>query len=131
MKFSAKRRKFLTESTRTAAGVGVAALMLGLYARQSRALPADAIRPPGALEEDSFLGACIRCGLCVRDCPYDTLKLAELGDVTVGVEQHPPGIRADEEVRPERDQDQDQQHVARRAAGRRRHRRDPRQDRRE
>ena len=80
MKFSAKRRKFLTESTRTAAGVGVAALMLGLYARQSRALPADAIRPPGALEEDSFLGACIRCGLCVRDCPYDTLSLAVVGD---------------------------------------------------
>jgi ferredoxin-type protein NapG len=24
--------------------------------------------------------ACVRCGLCVRDCPYDTLKLAELGD---------------------------------------------------
>ncbi|MEN8710626.1 MAG: ferredoxin-type protein NapG [Arenicellales bacterium] len=80
MKFSGNRRKFLTETARTAAGVGVAALMLGIYARQSRALPADAIRPPGALEEDEFLGACIRCGLCVRDCPYDTLSLAAVGD---------------------------------------------------
>ena len=25
----------------------------------------------------------MRCGLCVRDCPYDTLKLAELGDKTM------------------------------------------------
>lgn len=80
MKFSAKRRKFLTESARTAAGIGVATLLLGLYTRQSRALPADAIRPPGALQEDAFLGACIRCGLCVRDCPYDTLVLAPAGD---------------------------------------------------
>ena len=38
------------------------------------------IRPPGALGEDDFLSACIRCGLCARDCPYDTLKLAELGE---------------------------------------------------
>ena len=31
------------------------------------------------MAEEDFLAACIRCGLCVRDCPYDTLKLAELG----------------------------------------------------
>ena len=33
-----------------------------------------------ACRKTDFLGACIRCGLCVRDCPYDTLKLATLGD---------------------------------------------------
>ena len=80
MTFSGKRRKFLTDSARTVAGVGLSALMLGLYTRQSRALPAEAIRPPGALDEEDFLGACIRCGLCVRDCPYDTLSLAKVGD---------------------------------------------------
>ena len=37
-------------------------------------------RPPGAADEEAFQSACVRCGLCVRDCPYDTLKLAELGD---------------------------------------------------
>lgn len=52
-------------------------LGLGLYAKQTQALPATAIRPPGALAENDFLGACIRCGLCVRDCPYDTLRLAK------------------------------------------------------
>jgi ferredoxin-type protein NapG len=32
------------------------------------------------LPEHDFLAACVRCGLCVRDCPYDTLKLSDLGD---------------------------------------------------
>ncbi len=75
-----QRRKFLTDSLKTVCGVGVVALGLGLLSRQSRALPATAIRPPGALAEEDFLGACIRCGLCVRDCPYATLRLSQLGE---------------------------------------------------
>lgn len=55
-------------------------LGVGLYTRQSSALPSTALRPPGALPEEDFLAACVRCGLCVRDCPFDTLKLAALGD---------------------------------------------------
>jgi ferredoxin-type protein NapG len=54
-----------------------------LVAKQSAARAAQVIRPPGALNEPAFLGACIRCGLCVRDCPYDTLKLATLDDNVV------------------------------------------------
>jgi len=81
MKMNKAKRQFFVASLKTASAVGIAALGLGLYSRQSRALPAQAIRPPGALPENDFLGACIRCGLCVRDCPYDTLHLAELGDV--------------------------------------------------
>ena len=78
-KFSKKaagRRQFLFDSARTACGVGMLGLGLGLYAKQSKALPALALRPPGALAEEDFLGACIRCGMCVRDCPYNTLELA-------------------------------------------------------
>lgn len=56
------------------------ALGVGLYGSQASERPAQAIRPPGALPEPEFLAACVRCGLCVRDCPFDTLKLAELGD---------------------------------------------------
>ena len=74
------RRRFLTDTLRTAVGVGLVAVALGVYQRQARALPATAIRPPGVADEKVFQSACIRCGLCVRDCPYDTLKLAELGD---------------------------------------------------
>ncbi len=73
------RRRFLTSMARTACGVSLLALGVGFYARESKALPAEYIRPPGALDEDAFLAACTRCGICVRDCPYGILKLAELG----------------------------------------------------
>ncbi|MGB5744743.1 MAG: ferredoxin-type protein NapG [Sedimenticolaceae bacterium] len=76
----AARRRFLGITLRSAVGVGLVAMTLGVYQRQARALPATAIRPPGAADETAFQAACIRCGLCVRDCPYDTLKLAQLGD---------------------------------------------------
>ena len=39
------------------------------------------LRPPGAENEQRFLSLCIRCGLCVDACPYDTLKLANLSDL--------------------------------------------------
>ncbi|HHH39439.1 MAG TPA: ferredoxin-type protein NapG [Sedimenticola sp.] len=74
------RRKFLADLARTACGVGLMGMGLGLYSKSASSLPAQAIRPPGALPEEEFLGACIRCGLCVRDCPYEILKLAEPGD---------------------------------------------------
>jgi ferredoxin-type protein NapG len=74
------RRRFLKDAAGVAGGAGLLALGAGMYAKQASALPATAIRPPGALPEDDFLAACVRCGLCVRDCPYNTLKLAELGD---------------------------------------------------
>jgi ferredoxin-type protein NapG len=38
------------------------------------------LRPPGALKEEDFLKTCIKCGLCVEACPYDTLLLAKPGD---------------------------------------------------
>lgn len=74
------RRKFLANIARTAGGVTLLGLGLGMYSRQSLSLPAHALRPPGVGGEKDFLSACIRCGLCVRDCPYDTLKLSELSD---------------------------------------------------
>ena len=48
-----------------------------MYARHARALPPAAIRPPGALAEADFSAACIRCGMCVRDCPFNILHLAK------------------------------------------------------
>ncbi|RME34509.1 MAG: ferredoxin-type protein NapG [Gammaproteobacteria bacterium] len=78
---SSERRRFLVDTMRTVGAVTVAGLGLGIYDRQvASALPAQAIRPPGALPEREFLGACIRCGLCVRDCPYGTLRLARPGE---------------------------------------------------
>ena len=77
---SSARRRFLVDAARTGGGVALFSTGIGLYANQAASLPAQALRPPGARAEPQFLGACIRCGLCVRDCPYDTLNLATLGD---------------------------------------------------
>ncbi len=38
-----------------------------------------ALRPPGAGEEDRFVAACIKCGLCVEACTFHALKLAAAG----------------------------------------------------
>ena len=76
---SKDRRRFMTDAARGMAGCALAGMGLGWLATGATALPATALRPPGALAEEDFLSACIRCGLCVRDCPYDTLKLATLG----------------------------------------------------
>lgn len=75
-----QRRRFLVESARAATAAGLFCLGVGVYARRSAALPAQALRPPGARAEAEFLGACVRCGMCVRDCPYGALDLALLGD---------------------------------------------------
>ena len=74
------RRRFLVDTAKTLCGVGLFGLGIGVYSQRANSLPALAIRPPGALLEEDFLARCTRCGLCVRDCPYPTLRLAELGD---------------------------------------------------
>lgn len=70
------RRKALS----SALALGATAALLGahVHAERTRVLPQDRIRPPGALRERDFLDACMRCGLCVQACPYDTLRLADL-----------------------------------------------------
>ena len=75
---SAGRRGWLAMATYACAAAGAGSLLAG-FAVSTRARPASTIRPPGALAEPEFLGACVRCGLCVRDCPYKTLRLSELG----------------------------------------------------
>ena len=75
-----KRRQFIFDSAKSACAVGLFGLGLGFYSRHASARPPLALRPPGALAEEDFLGACIRCGMCVRDCPYNTLTLAKPED---------------------------------------------------
>jgi ferredoxin-type protein NapG len=38
------------------------------------------LRPPGALDEKPFLGACSKCGQCVQVCPVQAIELADLTD---------------------------------------------------
>ena len=77
---SSGRRKFLSGMAGAAGSGCLMAMGVGIYSRQASALPALALRPPGALPEPEFLAACTRCGLCVRDCPPDILKLAAPGN---------------------------------------------------
>ncbi len=68
---------------KSAAGAASACLLTGgalLAGRSVSARPAQTLRPPGAIAERDFQSACIRCGLCVRDCPPQNLKLAAWGD---------------------------------------------------
>ncbi len=78
--FDPARRRALADMAKYVSGAGVAGVALAGFAVQSKTLPAEALRPPGAIGEGEFQSACVRCGLCVRDCPYDTLRLARSGD---------------------------------------------------
>ncbi|RLA07285.1 MAG: ferredoxin-type protein NapG [Gammaproteobacteria bacterium] len=71
------RRKFISDTIKTVCGVSLLGMGAGLYSNSASSLPADILRPPGALKENDFLSACIRCGLCVRDCPYNMLFLGK------------------------------------------------------
>ena len=53
------RRRFLTDKARMAGGCAVVGLGLAYGAFDARALPADALRRPGALAEEDLLSACI------------------------------------------------------------------------
>lgn len=72
------RRWFLKQlgSACAAASFG---LGLTAHVERANALPAQALRPPGALDEEAFDAACVRCGLCVRACPFAILNLAPFG----------------------------------------------------
>lgn len=64
-----------------ARGVGIATLggfVWSAYVDEVVASPLT-LRPPGALKESDFLKTCIKCGLCVEACPYNTLLLAKPG----------------------------------------------------
>jgi ferredoxin-type protein NapG len=73
------RRKFLLQTAQAAGVATVGGLVWSSYLGEAKASPLT-LRPPGAVPEDEFLSKCIRCGLCVEACPYDTLILAKAGD---------------------------------------------------
>jgi ferredoxin-type protein NapG len=80
---SRSRREFMSKTARTACGMSLVGLVLGIYSEAGKTHPFNVLRPPGAWEdENKFLGLCVRCGLCVRACPYDCLKLAKFGEPT-------------------------------------------------
>lgn len=76
-----ERRRMLIRTM----ALGVAAVSAGLigwYPVYKRVF--DRLRPPGALDEDAFLAACIKCGQCVQVCPVEAIVLAD-GDEGYGL----------------------------------------------
>ena len=73
------RRKFILTMARGVGLSAMGALVWSAYVGEVKAAPLI-LRPPGALSEDDFLKTCIKCGLCVEACPYDTLTLSKPGD---------------------------------------------------
>ncbi len=74
-----ERRRFLVQMAQNIAIAGAGALLWGAYVQEAKA-SALVLRPPGAKPEKEFLGLCIKCGLCVEACPFDTLILAKPED---------------------------------------------------
>lgn len=75
-----KRRMFLRS---VGAGITMVGLSLvGYYPILKKLF--NRLRPPGALVEDKFLSACIKCGQCVQVCPVEAIKLAD-GDEGFGI----------------------------------------------
>ena len=74
-----QRRKFFLSVARS---IGLATLGGLVWSAYIDELSASQLilRPPGALDEKDFLKNCIKCGMCVEACPFDTLKLAKPGD---------------------------------------------------
>jgi len=73
------RRDLLKKLARGAAAAGSGGLIWGTAV--SGAKPGlTTLRPPGALQGEDFMRACIKCGQCLEACPYDTLKLATPGE---------------------------------------------------
>ncbi len=79
MEQNARREFFIRLAQGTALAATGGLIWSALLQQQAKAMP-NALRPPGALDEDDFQALCIKCGLCVRDCPYDTLRLSTAGD---------------------------------------------------
>jgi len=73
------RREFFLNGARSAGLLALGGLVWSAYVDEVTASTL-LLRPPGALKEEDFLSTCIKCGLCVEACPYDTLLLAKPGD---------------------------------------------------
>ncbi len=76
---NAERRAFVLNTARMGCGIGMPGPGLGLAVTQAKTLPAQPLRPTGAMLERHFLRPCVPCGLFVPDCPPAMHHLAAPG----------------------------------------------------
>ncbi len=93
MGHSGNRRKFLATTVQSVGLTALGGLLWSGYTDAVKASP-PVLRPPGALKEEDFLKACVKCGLCAEACRNresnidqetgkprkSTLKMAKGGD---------------------------------------------------
>lgn len=82
------RKALYSPSRRSALLAGTAAFAAGFFAYTGLARVTRAqtlVRPPGARNENEFLGLCTRCGQCMKTCPTNVLQpsLAKSGALGV------------------------------------------------
>ena len=70
---SVTRRRFAAAAVGAVAGAG-ASLIAGGRAEATPEGQADPVRPPGSVPERDFLRLCVRCGECIKACPYNVLQ---------------------------------------------------------
>ena len=91
-KIETERREFMKYSTLGVLGLvlaGGVGLSPFLNAKEFR------LRPPGAVDEHTFLGLCIKCGQCLQVCPFHSIELADwLKGAGEGTPYIDPAIRA-------------------------------------
>ena len=76
---SRSRRQFLADLAKgPAAWASSGRVWARWRVQQARRCPPRRCARRRPSTKRDFLGACVRCGLCVEACPYDTLKLARL-----------------------------------------------------
>ena len=92
-KSQARRRGFV----KLAISFAIASIIggLGLFFKfPRRPQKRKHLRPPGSLQEQDFLSACVRCGLCADACPNECIKFHGF---TAGLQQaYTPYINARE-----------------------------------
>ena len=72
-------RRFFFQKTSTAVIAG-GALAYGVAGVPLLRSKENLLRPPGALDEDTFLASCIKCGQCLQVCPPQIIKLANISE---------------------------------------------------
>lgn len=78
------RRRFLQDGVLVPLALAVAGGSIAtLFLRRADA-DGFYLRPPGALPEPRFLGACIKCGKCAQACPYEAIRMAG-GEAGIGI----------------------------------------------
>ena len=71
-------RRAMLAATLAGGGAAVGAAAIGAT-RLTDPPKTPPVRPPGAVPEADFLRLCVRCGLCIKACPFNVLQPTPLG----------------------------------------------------